>query len=130
MKMDKNQLNLRYAGAIKMKKIPLITLICAFFLVNTSASALAKKEKHNTSSFVDLKCYVEVLGGGFMIYRNYDVPVENMKNYKALLKDTSNAARKNNQSKVIYRVIECKEIDKKFRNKAAAELDKLEENMG
>jgi len=98
------------------------------FLLNTSA--FAKKNKHNTLSHVDLKCYTEVLGGGFMIYRNYDVPVEDMKNYKALLKDTSNAARKNNQSKVIYRVIECKEIDKKFRNKAAAELDKLEENMG
>ena len=53
-----------------------------------------------------------------------------MKNYQALLKNTSNAARKNNQSKVIYRVIECKEIDKRFRDKAAAELDKLEEGMG
>lgn len=128
MKREKKQVNLQHVGAIKMKKISLITLLCACFLVNTSV--LAKKEKHNTSSFVDLKCYAEVLGGGFMIYRNYDVPAEKMRNYQSLLKDTSNAARKNNQSKVIYRVIECKEVDKKFRNKAAAQLDESEEDMG
>jgi hypothetical protein len=128
MRREKNQVNLLHVGEIKVNKISLITILSMSFLLNTSA--FAKKNKHNTLSHVDLKCYTEVLGGGFMIYRNYDVPVEDMKNYKALLKDTSNAARKNNQSKVIYRVIECKEIDKKFRNKAAAELDKLEENMG
>ena len=128
MRREKNQVNLLHVGEIKVNKISLITILSMSFLLNTSA--FAKKNKHNTLSHVDLKCYTEVLGGGFMIYRNYDVPVENMKNYKALLKDTSNAARKNNQSKIIYRVIECKEIDKKFRNKAAAELDKLEENMG
>lgn len=128
MRREKNQVNLLHVGEIKVNKISLITILSMSFLLNTSA--FAKKDKHNTLSHVDLKCYTEVLGGGFMIYRNYDVPVENMKNYKALLKNTSNAARKNNQSKVIYRVIECKEIDKKFRNKAAAELDKLEENMG
>ena len=128
MRREKNQVNLLHVGEIKVNKISLITILSMSFLLNTSA--FAKKDKHNTLSHVDLKCYTEVLGGGFMIYRNYDVPVEDMKNYKALLKDTSNAARKNNQSKVIYRVIECKEIDKKFRNKAAVELDKLEENMG
>jgi len=128
MRREKNQVNLLHVGEIKVNKISLITILSMSFLLNTSA--FAKKNKHNTLSHVDLKCYTEVLGGGFMIYRNYDVPVEDMKNYKALLKDTSNAARKNNQSKVIYRVIECKEIDKKFRNKAAVELDKLEENMG
>ena len=118
----------RYVGGIKMKKRSLITLLFVGVLVNSSA--LAKKEKRNTSSHVDIKCYTEVLGGSFMIYRNYDVPVDKMRNYQSLLKDASNAARKNNQSKVIYRVIECQKIDKKFRNKAAAKLDMSEEDMG
>ncbi len=128
MKREKSQVSLRHVGEIKMKKVSLMTLLCVFFFVNTSA--LAKKEKQSTASVVDLKCYAEALGGSFMIYRHYDVPVEKMRNYQALLKDFSNAARKNNQSKVIYRVIECREMDKKFRNKAANKLDKLEEDMG
>ena len=128
MKREKNQVSLRRVGEIKMTKISLVILLCLFFLA--SAAAFAKSEKNDSSSFVDLKCYAEVLGGGSMIYRNYDVPVDKMISYKSLLKASHNAARKNNQSKVIYRVIECKGIDKKFENKAAAELDKSEEDMG
>ena len=85
MRREKNQVNLLHVGEIKVNKISLITILSMSFLLNTSA--FAKKNKHNTLSHVDLKCYTEVLGGGFMIYRNYDVPVEDMKNYKALLKD-------------------------------------------
>ena len=79
---------------------------------------------------MDIKCYTELLGGGFMIHRHYDVPATKIKHYKSSLKELSKAIPKNNPSKAIYRVIECTDIDEKFSNKAAAKLDKLEENMG
>jgi hypothetical protein len=108
-----------------MKNVSLAA--AASVVIAMTFPAVGQQEKISTASHVDMKCYTELLGGGFMIYRNYDVPATQIKHFKSSLKELS---KRTKQASVIYRVIECKQIDQKFRNKAAAKLDKLEENEG
>lgn len=128
MKKVKNQGHPPHVGKINMKSLLLNTLISVLAMVNFNA--FSQQEKENASEPVDMKCYAEVLGGGFMIQRHYKVPAEQVKNYKHTLKELSAALNKNSQSKVIHRVIECKKMREQFRNKNAVKLEKLEENMG
>ncbi len=81
-------------------------------------------------STVDMKCYVELLGGKYSIHRNYDVPYADKKHYKSTLIERDISARKNNSIKVIYKVKECKEMHKRFKNEDANTLDKLEQEQG
>lgn len=113
-----------------MRKLYLLVLVGLF--VNTNITAEQKMHNLITGHRIDIKCYTELLGGGFMIHRNYNVSVASLKVYKMSLMSINDdkALQKNNQRKVIYKVIECKYMHETFKRKAAAKLDKLEENMG
>lgn len=111
-----------------MKNIYLAYLAIGFGVF--SYSALSQQMKIDELHHVDMKCFTEVLGGDFMIHRNYEVPIKQLKHYSSLVKEMSISARKNNQSKVIYKVIECKKMHESFSNKDAIKLDKLERDLG
>lgn len=128
MKKDKDLVRHHHVGIIKMKNIYLAYLAIGFGVF--SYSALSQQTKIDELHHVDMKCFTEVLGGDFMIHRNYEVPIKQLKHYSSLVKEMSISARKNNQSKVIYKVIECKKMHESFSNKDAIKLDKLERDLG
>jgi hypothetical protein len=109
---------------------PLLLTILVSTFITVTPPAFAQQEKSVALRYVDMKCYTELLGGGFMIHRNYDVPLAQLADYQSSLKELNTPIKKNNQTKVIYRVIECKKVHEKFRHKPAANLDELEKNMG
>ncbi len=113
-----------------MKNTYFLVLLSLF--ANTKVNAEQTTHNSTAGHHVDIKCYAELLGGGFMIHRTYDVPVVKLQNYKLSLKNINNgkALQKNNQRNVIYKVLECKQMHETFKRKAAAKLDKLEKNMG
>lgn len=128
MRRDKGLVRRHHVGTIKMKNIYLTYFAIGFGVF--SYSALSQQTKDDELHHVDMKCFTEVLGGEFMIHRNYEVPIKQLKHYSSLVKKMSISARKNNQSKVIYKVIECKKMHESFSNKDAIKLDKLEKDLG
>jgi hypothetical protein len=113
-----------------VKKLYLLVLLSLFVTIKITA----EQKAHNsiTGHRIDIKCYTELLAGGFMIHRNYNVPIVNLKSYKLSLKSINDdkTLQKNSQRKVIYKVLECRQMHETFKLKTAAKLDKLEENMG
>jgi hypothetical protein len=113
-----------------MNKLYFLVLLTLF--INAKVNAEQKTQSSLTGHHIDIKCYTELLGGGFMIHRNYHVPVVDLQRYKLSLRSVSDdkTLQNNSQRNVIYKVLECKQIHETFNSKAAVKLDKLEENMG
>jgi len=128
MKKERSLVSHQHVGIIKVKRA--ILLISLSGIVISNAHAFQKQPRFANASHVDMKCYVELLGGGVTIRRNYDVPVEKAKNFRATLKRIDEQVKSANQTKKIYRILECKEISKEFKNEAAAKLDKNEKEEG
>ncbi len=128
MRKGKNLVHHQLVGIIKMKNILLIV-----FSISTAAfysSAYSQNVESEQLKIVDMKCYTEVIGGDFMIHRNYEVPIEQLRDYPSVVMQLNMLTRKNNRSKVIYKVIECRRMHEVFTNKDAAKLDRTENNQG
>ena len=104
-----------------------------FFSVLLTVTTIANAENKLDRPTVDMKCYVEMLGGSYTIYRNFDVPRQKKKHFKRTLLNehkASQKAKKAQQKRMMYKVKECKEMHQDFNNKAAKALEKEQQDMG
>ena len=111
-----------------MKSLPLKVAIAC--LVPLALNAAENRQEKSFTPNVDIKCFVELLGGSHAIHRNYDVPIADKKHYKRTLIEREISARKKNNIRVIYKVKECREMHQNFKNEEAQALEKAEEEMG
>ncbi len=108
----------------------LIRSALACVLSFTAVSSYAASSSKAIPDSIDMKCYVELIGGERIIHRNYDVPYEKKKSYqKWLLSEIKNGSAIG-FSNTIYKVIECKTMDENFKNAQARQQEELEKTMG
>lgn len=128
MKQDSKPRHQQLVGRNNMKFFALFAGAMLSLLVSNTASANASKSVSNKT--IDMKCYVELIGGEHTIHRNYEVPIRLKKRYKKRLMDRTLTIVGRDAQKPIYKVKECKEMNKQFKDEQARALEKLQQDMG
>jgi len=106
----------------------LIIIVCVFvFSPFILANKSTEIKTFKMLKKVSLKCHVELVGGKSTVLYHHDLPVKARKSFKEmLLKQYANAP----SAKKIYKVHQCIELKKNFKNRAIHRLDKTTQSEG
>jgi len=99
-----------------------LRLAFILFVYSTSSSSFAQKADDEKET-VDMKCYVELVGGGNTILYHHRLPKKNKASFDSILLSIFNNSAKRNSEKSIYKVGECAEIKDKFKLGVANTLE-------
>ncbi len=109
-------------GAITMKAFIKISIITKSFLITALVFSVNIFAAQNTTQNVDVKCFVELVGGGELI-SFWTAPKNKLKKLAKNIVGKSVMTSSAKNKKIIYKVYECVLLTKKFKGDKARQLD-------
>ncbi|WP_441004302.1 TapY2 family type IVa secretion system protein [Pseudocolwellia agarivorans] len=102
----------------------LLVLLSIYSLFHSSSILAKKPEQFKEVKKVNLKCYVELIGGQTTILYHYHLPESDKKLFSDWLLQKYKDSQGNSEVRSVYRVNECVEIKDKFKDSTANSLEK------
>lgn len=111
----------------KIIKVFIQTVLLLVGITSANAEPLLNSSSDNK---VNIKCYVELLGGDHIVYYNHNILIQNKASYKQTLLGKDISSRYTSDKKIIFKVIECKETKAAFKDISAKSVDENPRDLG
>lgn len=101
----------------------IVFIILATFTATYAAANKSVEVKHfKDLEKISLKCYVELMGGTKTVVKHFNLPKRDRDSFESKL--LSREVSQGRKTRKVYKVIECAELGKKFKDSIAQNLYK------